>query len=108
MQTKPTIEAVVMRRVRTIHALKTVAGPAGKAALLFVALVVIGSQVSVTHVFANMAANTNPTALVRFFTAAFTHTVFLVQAASVVALLALLWLLRDLLAGNRDYAHARA
>lgn len=103
-----TIERTVMRRVRIIHTLKTIAGPVGKTALFALALAIVTLQVSVPHVIANMPSLIDVAAVARFFLSAFTHTVFLVQAFSLVAIATLLWLLRDLLRGNGTYVPMRA
>lgn len=87
----------VMQRVRVIHMLRPVLSSTVLAALLFlVALWGVGQEVFVAHVFANMPPLVNVAAVTRFFVSAFVNTRFVVQAFSIVALGAFIWLVRDL------------
>lgn len=87
----------VMRRVRTIHALKSVASSATASMLLFVgSLYVIGREVWVAHVWENMPDIANISAFARFFTYAFTHTQFSVQLFILLTVFAGVWFLREM------------
>lgn len=93
-----------MRRVRTIHAVRPlISTTAFSAFLLFGALWGIGTQVWVAQVYANMPAVGDIPALATFVLAAFAHTEFLVQALTVLALAAAVWVVRD---GVRSLSYA--
>jgi len=88
------IQQNVMRRVRTIHLVRPlVSTTALSFVLLLGTLWGIGREVWVARVFENMPKDVG--ALLQFAVSAFTHTEFLVQALSVIALFAFIWMLRD-------------
>lgn len=90
------ISRTVMRRVRVIHAVRPFFSGASLAALLFIlALWGIGREVWVARVFENMPSVRDIAAVARFMLAAFEHTHLTVQALSLVALLALVWMMVD-------------
>lgn len=87
----------VMRRVRTIHALKSAASGIGISVFLLVAsLYVIGREVWVARVWENMPSVSDVAAFSRFFTYAFTHTQFSVQVLILLTIAAAVWFLREL------------
>lgn len=91
------VHQTVMRRVRTIHMLKSAASGIGASALLLVAsLYLIGREVWVARVWENMPNIADLAAFSRFFTYAFTHTHFSVQILILFVIFAALWLLREL------------
>ncbi|MFZ1987847.1 MAG: hypothetical protein WAV21_02325 [Minisyncoccia bacterium] len=88
------IEAVVMRRVRTIRALQWASQGSVVAVLLsIIALWGLGREVWVARVFAN--APSDLLLVPRFFIDAFINTRFPVQALSIAVLTSLLWLSRE-------------
>ena len=90
------IQENVMRRVRTIHTLRPlVSTTALSAFLLLGALWGIGREVWVARVFENMPSLSDAAVLSRFMLSAFLHTDFLVQALSVLAIAAFVWLVSD-------------
>lgn len=94
--TDSVIQKNVMRRVRTIHAVRPFTSSTALAlALAFGALWGIGRQVWVARVLENMPSLADVGATLRFAYAAFAHTDFIVQVLSVVVLGAALWLVRD-------------
>lgn len=97
MTTSSSIQQNVMRRVRTIHALRAAAGGAGLSFLALVAsLYLIGREVWVARVWENMPSLAHTDAFLRFFAQAFLHTHLLVQALILVTIFAAVWLLREL------------
>jgi hypothetical protein len=94
--TTSSIQQNVMRRVRTIHALKAASSGAGASAvLLVVSLYIIGREVWVARVWENMPNIGNLAAFSRFFTYAFTHTNLSVQVLILLTVLAAVWFLRE-------------
>ena len=90
------IQQNVMRRVRTIHTLRPLVSTTAFSAFLFLgALWGIGREVWVARVFENMPSLSDAAALSRFALSAFLHTDFLVQALSVLAIAAFVWLVSD-------------
>ncbi len=89
------IESVVMRRVRTVHALRTITAPLVGSALIFLlALWGVGREVWVARVFQNMPAPTPAhfLAFAQFFSEAFLNTRFTVQVLLVLAFGGAIWL----------------
>lgn len=87
----------VMRRVRTIHRLKSAtSGVAASVLVLIASLYLIGREVWVARVWENMPSVSNIAAFSRFFTYAFTHTHLSVQLLILFVIFATLWLLREL------------
>lgn len=80
-----------MRRVRTIHALRTAAMPVAAFSILTLALWGIGREVWVAKVFENMSSIANAPA---FFMGAFLGTDLIVQALSILALASFIALAR--------------
>ncbi len=90
------IQQNVMRRVRTIHTLRPLVSTTAFFSFLFLgALWGIGREVWVARVFENMPSLSDAAALSRFALSAFLHTDFLVQALSVLAVAAFVWLVSD-------------
>lgn len=86
-----------MRRVRTIHALRSAASGVGASIILIlVSLYFIGREVWVARVWENMPSIANAQAFARFFTYAFTHTHFSVQLLVLTVIFATLWFLREI------------
>ncbi|HEY0010929.1 MAG TPA: hypothetical protein VGB97_03410 [Candidatus Paceibacterota bacterium] len=86
----------VMRRVRFVHAVRPfISGAAGAAVLLVISLYLLGREVFVAQVVRNMAVATDPAAFLRFIEAAFLNTTFVVQATTLAAGIAVLWLVRE-------------
>ena len=87
----------VMRRVHTIRLVRPLISNVALASLLFVvAIAGLGREVWVARVFQNMPSMTNALALAQFFLSAFINTRTIVQATILVAAIAFLWLMRDL------------
>lgn len=85
-----------MRRVRTIHTLRSASTGAGAAVLLLVlSLYLIGRQVWVARVLHNMPSLAHVGAFARFFTYAFAHTHLTVQLLILLVVFAILWLARE-------------
>lgn len=86
------ISRTVMRRVRIMYAIRASA-PVLAASFLFVlALWGIGREVWVAKVFENMASSAD---VLSFLLDAFVHTDIAVQALSILALGAFIWLARS-------------
>jgi len=96
MNPNPAILHTVMRRVRTIHLLRTLAPGVVSAGLFFIALYGIGREVWVAKVFENMPSVWNLPEVLSFMANAFLHTEFLVQTFLIVAAAALVWAARSL------------
>ena len=89
------IERIVMRRVRLIRLLALVISTATLAVLTFVAaLWGIGKEIWVAQVFQNAPANIVD--LPRFYLDAFMHARLIVQALSVLTLISLFFLAREM------------
>lgn len=87
---------MVMRRVRTIHALRASATGASISILMLIAsLYFIGREVWVARVFQNMPNITDLPAVLRFAFAAFSHSHPIVQILVLFVLTAALWFLRE-------------
>ena len=95
--TRSNIRQTVMRRVYFVHAVRPfLTRAAGAVALLAISLYFIGREVFVVQVFRNLEnVPADALAFARFFEAAFTNTTYLVQLLTVLAAVALLWLLRE-------------
>jgi hypothetical protein len=94
MESKSNISRNVMRRVRFAHAVRPfVSNAAGAFVLLGVSLYMLGREVFVAQVFRNMPSDF--AAVLRFVEAAFLNTTFVVQALTVLAAIAGLWLTRE-------------
>lgn len=93
MKDNPSISTIVTRRIRRINALRAVISvPALSSLVLLVSLWGIGREVWVAKVIANMPAISDLPAVASFFGSAFLHTDLVVQAATVIAFAALIWL----------------
>lgn len=89
-------KAIVMSRVRAIHALRPLISSTTLAVFLFVfALAGIGKEVWVAKIIENMPSVANVSAFVNFFLSAFMSTTFMVQALSVIVLAALIYIARE-------------
>ena len=94
--TNTTIHTNVMRRVRTIHALRSASTGAGASVLLLVlSLYLIGREVWVARIWHNMPSIVDVGSFTTFFTYAFTHTRFSVQVLTLLVIFAVLWLARE-------------
>jgi len=91
------IQKTVMRRVKTIHALRAASGGAGVSVLVLIAsLYLIGREVWVARVLQNMPSSAHIGENLRFIAGAFAHTEFAVQALTLLCAAAFLWLLREI------------
>lgn len=108
MTTMSNIQKNVMRRVRTIHAVRTWLRTRVLSLLAIGAgLVGIGHEVFVAQVIANMPSVTDVAALARFFTAALFNTEFAVQVLVALCVVAFVWFVVDgvkSLGGDRQFA----
>lgn len=87
---------IVMRRVRTAHAVRPfVSGGALALLALLVSFYGITREVWVARVFANMPRMADIAGVARFFAEAFLNTRSVVQILSVLALVAVVWLARE-------------
>ena len=85
-----------MRRVHTIRVIRPLLSNAALASALFLVSVVgIGREVWVARVFQNMPSMGNALAVAQFFLSAFINTRTIVQATILVAGIAFVWLMRD-------------
>ena len=85
-----------MRRVRIIHALRPFTGRLAAAfVLLGGSLYLLGREVFVAQIVRNVPRTADLSALLGFLESAFLNTTFLVQALTVLALIAGLWLVRE-------------
>jgi hypothetical protein len=92
------VRAIVMRRVHTIHFLQSPVTTVVFAGILFILTAWgIGREVWVAHVLHNMPSLTDWDAVLRFYLAAFMDTRFIVQALSIVALGAFVWLVVNII-----------
>lgn len=83
------IKNVVMRRVRTMHALRPLLGAGGfSLAVSVVSLFLIGRLVFVAQVFRNMPSLADIQGVATFFVSALLHTDTLVQLLVLAAVLA--------------------
>lgn len=90
------IHNTVMCRVRTIHTVRPLVSTTAFSALFFLgALWGIGRQVWVARVFENMSFATDPAAFSQFLVSAFAQTEFVVQALTLVALAAAVFIVFD-------------
>lgn len=92
MNTNPKLSSVVMRRVRTIHTLRTYGAPVSAVAVFVFALWGIGREVWVAKVFENLATLADVPSIMRYLAGAFVHTDLLVQILSILVVAALVWL----------------
>lgn len=93
---KSSIHTNVMRRVRTIHMLRTAGSGVGASFLVLTAsLYFIGRQVWVSQVFSNMPSLEHGAAVARFFAAAFASTDTLVQVLVLLSAFATMWMVRE-------------
>lgn len=94
--TTSSIHKNVMRRVRTIHVMRPLMSTTAFSTLLLLgALWGIGRQVWVARVFENLSFTTDLATFTNFLVSAFTQTEFVVQALTVLALAAFVWIIRD-------------
>jgi hypothetical protein len=90
--TTNTTQATIMRRVHTIHVLRSYTTTAIASFFVFaVALWGIGREVWVSRVFQNMPALTNLGAVTRFYIMAFLDTRHIVQFLVLVVAFAAVW-----------------
>lgn len=85
------IEAVVMRRVRSMYLLRTYSAPVLSAAIALLALWGIGREVWVAHVFQNFNIELHAGNVARFLEVAFLDTRLAVQVLVIAVLVAGLW-----------------
>jgi hypothetical protein len=87
---------IVMSRVRVIHTMRPFVSTSALCAVLaLVSAYAVSRVVWVEMVLRNMPDITNVSALVNFFTHAFVHTGFVVQAFSVLAFISVFFLIRE-------------
>ncbi len=95
MTPNSSVSRTVMRRVRILYGIRA-ATPVFAASFLFVlALWGIGREVWVAKVFENMSSHADAPGMLSFLTSAFLNTDIVVQALSILALGALIWLARS-------------
>lgn len=88
------ISRTVMRRVRTIHAVRPFFSATSLAMLFFIiALWGIGREVWVAHVFQNLQVALHAGTIGRFLVVAFENTRAVVQALTLVGVFAFIWML---------------
>jgi hypothetical protein len=92
MRTTSSISDTVMRRVRTIHAVRLAAGPSAAFLLLVAGLWGIGREVWVAKVFENMPPVADIPAVIGFYASAFMGTDLAVQIFVLLVLAASVWL----------------
>jgi len=87
----------VMRRVRTIHAVRPFTSGTAVAAVFFVlSLYAIGRFVFVAQVFRNMPALEDVSGVLQFMATAFVNTDLIVQVLTILVALSALWVVRDI------------
>ena len=91
-----TISDTVMRRVRSIHLLRTTARPVFAALVFLLALWEMGREVWVAKVFENMPSLADAPAVITFYFNAYLSTDMSVQALLLVAVAALIWFAREI------------
>ncbi len=96
MNPDSSISYTVMKRVRRIHAMRSLVAPAASLVALALALWGIGREVWVAKVLENMPSLADVPHVVAFFASAFLATDLFVQSLSIVALAALIWLARGI------------
>lgn len=97
MESTSTISRTVMRRVRTVHAVRPLLSGASLASLVFIiALWGIGREVWVAHVLQNLEITARTGGLGTFLVAAFMNTRFIVQVLVILAAGAFIYTLREL------------
>lgn len=100
---------IVMSRVRAIHFMRPFVSTGALCVVLaLVSFYAISREVWVEMVLRNMPSPADLTAFVNFFTVAFLHTGFVVQAFSVLALLCAFLLAREVLRSLSFLTPARA
>jgi len=91
-----TTKTIVMSRVHAIHFMRPfVSTSALSVVLVFVSIYAVSREVWVDMVLRNMPSPADIGAFVNFFTYAFIHTGFIVQAFSVLAFASALFLVRE-------------
>jgi len=98
--THSAVRSIVMSRVRTIHALQMVFNTTVASIGIFIlALYGIGREVWVSRVLQNMPSPMNAAnfgAVLHFYMSAFMDTRHIVQFLSIVALVAVIWLVYNI------------
>lgn len=97
MNPNSTISHIVLRRVRTIHMIRMLSVPALSGVAFILAVWGIGREVWVAKVLENMPALLDVPQVLTFFKNAFVHTDVPVQILSVVATVALAWLVAGII-----------
>ena len=94
---KSKIHATVMSRVHTIYFFQSPVTTLTSAAIIFIlATWGIGREVWVARVFQNMPSLVDWNAVLHFYLSAFLDTRFIVQALSIIAFGALIWLVANI------------
>lgn len=94
--TNSTIQQNVMRRVRTVHAVRPLlSGQILSLGVIAVALWGIGREVFVAQVFANMPSITHVSEVVRFMSVALINTDTVVQVLVAIVAAAGIWMAVD-------------
>lgn len=97
MTTISSINTTVMRRVRTIYAVRRAAsGTSVSVAALAASLYFIGREVWVARIWENAPSLAHLDAFVSFASYAFTHTDISVQALFLTSIFAFVWLVREI------------
>lgn len=92
MNPNTSISDTVLRRVRLIHLMRLLSVPVFSGIAFVLAVWAIGREVWVAKVFENMPALVDAPAVLSFFMSAFVNTDVVVQVLSVVATVALAWM----------------
>jgi predicted exporter len=96
MTTHSRTKEIVMSRVHAVHAMRPFVSTSALCVVLaLVSVYAVSRAVWVEMVLRNMPDITNVSAVVSFFTYAFLHTGFVVQAFSVLALVSAFFLIRE-------------
>jgi hypothetical protein len=96
MKSEQELRRKIMRRVWGMYALRQLTSPRVRLALFGVALFVLLSSVSFTHVFQNILNTNSLPGFVNFWLVAVAHTSAIVQIFGTLALMLMLWTLRDI------------
>lgn len=91
------IKQNVMRRVRTVHTLRPFTSTTAIAGVaVLVSVYELGRLVFVAQVFRNMPAIQDVFALLQFFVSAYLNTDFAVQLFTLLTILGVAWMARDI------------
>lgn len=101
--TSSPISDTVMRRIRTVHAMRMYAPIISGFAVFALALYGIGREVWVAKVFENVRAVAHAGDAARYIADAFIHTDTVVQALSILALAAFVWFVTGIIRNLQSF-----